>query len=235
MKKQIPDNVLKEQIEYYKARATEYDEWFLRLGRYDHGPELRELWFSEVKEVKEKLKKFKPTGDVLELACGTGWWTQQLAQYADQVTAVDASDEVLAINRKKNGKDKVTYLEADIFNWSPKTQYDVVFFSFWLSHIPPQLFEQFWHLVHRALKPNGRVFFIDSLKSEGPEKTYTINNPADSISLRKLNDGRTFRVIKVFYQPEKLVQQLKQRGWEITVEQTKNYFLCGFGDRRHVK
>lgn len=230
MKNKNPNKILKEQVEYYKARAPEYDEWFLRTGRYDHGPKLKELWFSEVEELKKELKRFKPKGEVLELACGTGWWTEQLARYAKHITAVDASSEVLVINKKKLRGKNVSYIEADLFNWLSSRKYDVVFFSFWLSHVPPEQFDNYWKLMRKCLNPDGRIFFIDSLKSEESEKTYTVNNPENSTSLRKLNDGRTFNIVKVFYQPEILAVNLKQIGWNIHVKSTENYFLYGYGN-----
>ena len=59
------------------------------------------------------------------------------------------------------------FVEADIFNWEPDDTYDVVFFSFWLSHVPQDRFEWFWSLVDRALVPGGRVFLIDNLSRPG--------------------------------------------------------------------
>lgn len=64
-------DVLRQQVDYYRARASEYDEWFLRQGRYDRGPELNTLWFGEVETVVAALDAFGPRGDVLELACGS--------------------------------------------------------------------------------------------------------------------------------------------------------------------
>ena len=64
-----------EQLTYYRARAAEYDEWFLRRGRYDRGDEHRRLWFDEVAAVEAALIDAHPAGDILELACGTGLWT----------------------------------------------------------------------------------------------------------------------------------------------------------------
>jgi demethylmenaquinone methyltransferase/2-methoxy-6-polyprenyl-1,4-benzoquinol methylase len=76
------DRLIEEQIAYYQARAGEYDEWFLRQGRYDHGPEMNARWFAEVEQVARALEAFAPAGDVLELASGTGLWTQRLAPTA---------------------------------------------------------------------------------------------------------------------------------------------------------
>src|SRR5436309_13655138 len=128
--------LIDEQIAYYRARAEEYDQWWLRQGRYDRGPEVNAAWFAEIETVRAALDAFNPRGDVLELACGTGIWSQELARYADTLTLVDSSPEVLAINATRVQHPRVQRIEASIFDWHPERQYDVVFFSFWLSHVP---------------------------------------------------------------------------------------------------
>jgi ubiquinone/menaquinone biosynthesis C-methylase UbiE len=91
---------LTEQQAYYRARAPEYDQWFLRQGRYDQGPELNQRWFDEVAEVWAALEEARISGDVLEMAAGTGWWTERLAASAGHVTALDSSPEALEIARQ---------------------------------------------------------------------------------------------------------------------------------------
>lgn len=218
------NQILKQQKDYYIARANEYDEWFLRKGRYDRGKKLNALWFSEVQELKQKLKQFNPKGQVMEIACGTGWWTQELVKYADHITAVDAVKEVLAICKKKIKVKKVTYIQKDIFSLKLQKKFDVVFFSFWVSHVPPGLFESFWQLVHSWLKPDGRVFFIDNLKSSTHVTDYS-----STTDLRKVKSGEEFLINKIFYKPEELDNRLKMLGWKIAVKHTPNYFLYGFG------
>ena len=66
------DAVLAEQLEYYRARADEYDRWWLREGRFDRGPEANARWFAEATELERALARLDPRCDVLELACGTG-------------------------------------------------------------------------------------------------------------------------------------------------------------------
>jgi SAM-dependent methyltransferase len=61
-----------------------------------------------------------PVGTVLELACGQGLWTGQLIQYADKVTAVDTSPEMLAIAATLVVSDKVRFLRANVFDWAPE-------------------------------------------------------------------------------------------------------------------
>src|SRR4051812_5776567 len=93
--------IIDAQMAYYRARAAEYDEWFFRQGRYDHGPERRAEWFVEVGAIERELTEAVRDGDVLELACGTGLWTRHLAAHNTRVLAVDASAEVIAINRDR--------------------------------------------------------------------------------------------------------------------------------------
>jgi trans-aconitate methyltransferase len=89
---------------------------------------------------------------VLELACGTGQWTAALGKHASELTAVDASPEMLAIASARVPEDRVRFIQADIFMWKADQRHDVVFFSAWLSHVPPQRFNRFWMLVADSLK-----------------------------------------------------------------------------------
>lgn len=219
---------LQEQLEYYRARAGEYDQWWLREGRYDRGPELNAKWSSEGAEISEALARFRPEGEVLEIACGTGIWTERLLPFASHLTALDGAPEVLAVHAAKLGSEKVSHVEADVFRWKPERKFDVVFFSFWLSHVPPDRFEEFWELVRSCLAPGGRVFFVDSLRD--PSSTavnHELPGEESVVSLRKLNDGREYQVYKVFHEPEDLAARLAALGWKFEVRQTATYFIYG--------
>jgi demethylmenaquinone methyltransferase/2-methoxy-6-polyprenyl-1,4-benzoquinol methylase len=233
----VDEELLEGQLAYYRARAGEYDEWFLRRGRHDRGPDWNRRWFSELEEVRRELDRFRPTGKVLELACGTGLWTAELARHADGVTAVDASPEVLEINRarlREAGREiRVRYVGADLFDWRPDDAYDAVFFGFWLSHVPPGRFAPFWDLVRSALRPGGRAFFVDSLGAETPdEKERRGTASQDHTTARRLNDGREFRIVKIFYDPADLERRLADLGWRFPVRTTQNHLLYGFGEPR---
>ncbi len=227
-----PSGLIRDQIEYYRARANEYDQWFFRQGRYDQGEALNRLWFREVEQVREALHQFRPAGRVLELACGTGLWTEQIVAHADHITAVDSSAEVIALNAGRVDSPLVEYLQADIFEWQPEKRFDLVFFAFWLSHVPAERFEPFWRTVASALKPGGRVFFVDSAYSEtSSARDHVLEGPQATTINRRLNDGREFRIVKIFYRPEDLRAQLAALGFRAQVRQTANYFLYGQAER----
>ena len=231
----MDEGLLEGQLAYYRARAGEYDEWFLRTGPHDRGPEWNRRWFLELERVRQELDRLGPKGRVLELACGTGLWTVELARHAAGITAVDASPEVLDINRARLQEAypdvPVRYVRADLFDWRPDDAYDVVFFGFWLSHVPPGRFAAFWDLVRSALRPGGRVFFVDSLRTETwAEKKSAGRAPSGHTTLRRLNDGREFRIVKVFYDPVELEARLASMGWRFSVRKTDRHLLYGFGE-----
>ncbi len=221
------NHILSDQIAYYRARAAEYDEWFLRQGRYDRGPEHRAEWFGEVATVEAALTTEHPHGDVLELACGTGLWTQHLVRTAERVTAVDASPEAIALNRERLGSACVDYVVADLFSWAPPATYDFIFFGFWLSHVPQARLDWFWTLVRQALRPGGKAFFVDSLFT--PESTAKDHAPLNDSGVvrRKLNDGREFDIVKVFHDPAQLEADLQSAGWDGYVRSSGKFFLYG--------
>ncbi|MGH2856927.1 MAG: class I SAM-dependent methyltransferase [Solirubrobacteraceae bacterium] len=225
--------LLSEQLDYYRARAGEYDRWWLRQGRFDHGAEANAQWFAETTELERVLARFDPRGDVLELACGTGLWTRRLVDYAARVTAVDAAPEVLAINRARVADPDVRYLQADLFRWSPeRAAYDACVFSFWLSHVPRERFTAFWEMVGSALRPGGRVLFFDSARTErSTAADHTLPDAGDDLMTRRLDDGREFQVIKRFYEPAALRAQLVALGWEADVRETGEFFIYGTARR----
>ena len=223
------DDLLAEQRSFYQARAPEYDEWWQRRGRYDRGEAQLLEWQRQVATVTAALDAFRPAGNVLELAGGTGWWTQRLAETADRLTVVDSSPEALALNRERAGRADVRYEVADLFEWRPDSSYDVVFFSFWLSHVPRTRFADFWSLVRTCLEPSGRVFLIDNREDPVPHSAvkdpYVVEYGTD-LHLRKLSDGSQFRVIAVMYEPDQLESLISAEGWSVEIDSTR-WFMFG--------
>src|SRR5690349_13089992 len=114
------EELIREQLQYYRERAGEYDEWFLRRRRYDRGPEHREAAFGDVAVVEAALGQSVATGgEALGLAGGAGWWTSRLAARHQRVKAVDGSPEVTAINRERVKSDRVEYVDAVLFQSAP--------------------------------------------------------------------------------------------------------------------
>jgi demethylmenaquinone methyltransferase/2-methoxy-6-polyprenyl-1,4-benzoquinol methylase len=210
----VNDDILVEQIAYYRAIAPEYESLSIPGAG---GP-----------EALRALEAFGPTGDVLELACGPGIWTEILLRYASSVTAVDAAPEMIRRARDRAADARVRFLEADLFSWAPERRYDVVFFGFWLSHVPPERFEAFWSLVDDCLEPDGRVFFVDD-SFRTPEEL--IEGDGSSIIQRRTGNGALFRAVKVPYRPTELEAALRKLGWRFAVSESSGIFYWGAGER----
>jgi demethylmenaquinone methyltransferase/2-methoxy-6-polyprenyl-1,4-benzoquinol methylase len=225
------DALLDAQIAYYRARAPEYDAWWLRTGRFDRGEANNAAWRADVNAVEraaiDTLASRRPA-NVLELACGTGLFTRHLAPRVTSVTAIDASPEVIAINRARVDASNVRYVEADVFAWQPHAHYDCVFMSFWLSHVPHARFDALWSMVRRALAPGGYAYVIDS--AHDPTSTAVDHPPPDrqaGVVTRKLDDGREYRIVKVFWTPEALAARLAASGFSADLHATARYFVYG--------
>jgi len=228
----ISAQTLQEMRTYYRERAREYDEWYYRQGRYSQGAEMDARWFAETNEAFTALDTLQLTGDVLELAPGTGIWTERLVRTATTVTAVDASPEMIEINRAKVNSERVTYLQADLFSWRPERTYDAVLFGFWISHIPLERLDDFLRSVAAMLRPGGKVFFMDGRRTAGGSFAHSQPLAQDSqLTIRTLNDGRTFEIVKNYYDPSDLANRCTQAGFDITIQETATYFLYGYGSR----
>jgi demethylmenaquinone methyltransferase/2-methoxy-6-polyprenyl-1,4-benzoquinol methylase len=155
-------------------------------------------------------------------------FTRRLAPRVPHITAVDASPEVVAINRGRVAAANVGYVEADLFSWRPAARYDAVFFSFWLSHVPEDRFAVFWDNVANALAPGGAVYLIDSaFDPTSTAKDHVLPGRDAGIVTRRLNDGREFRIVKLFWEPRALAARLGALGWSATLAQTPSYFIYG--------
>jgi demethylmenaquinone methyltransferase/2-methoxy-6-polyprenyl-1,4-benzoquinol methylase len=196
--------ILAEQVAYYRASAGEYAYQADDLG----------IDLVGLDEMLPAIDAFRPAGDVLELACGTGVWTQHLARFATTVTAVDAAPEMLARARARVDAGSVRFIEADLFAWRSDRRYDAVFFGFWLSHVPEERFDSFWSFVDDCLHPGGRVFFCDDNYRAEAE---LIEGHNSQVVQRRIADGTPFRIIKVPFEVMELEGRLRALGWDITV------------------
>jgi len=209
----VTDEVLADQTGYYRRRASEYD-----VTAYGDVAAARA-------RIARLVAEMQPTGRVLEIACGTGLWTEALAGRVDTVRAIDAAPEVVAIARDRVTSGNVTFEVADVFSWASEDRFDVIFFSAWLSHVPMGRFEEFWQLLRRLLADGGRVLFIDEHVDVRDKEAYVPGR--DEIVERRLRDGRAFRIVKNFVDPERLEDRLREMGWGCEIRRDGSDWIRG--------
>jgi len=216
----VTDEVLASQVDYYRRRAGEYD-----VTVYGDIVAARA-------RIARLVAEMRPTGTVLEIACGTGLWTEALAGAAETVTALDVAPEAVAIARDRVRADNVRFEVADIFSWETAARFDVVFFAAWLSHVPMSRFGEFWRLLRGLLAAGGRVLFIDQHVEGRDEETYLPGS--DEIVERQLQDGSRYRIIKNFVDPERLERRLRGLGWECRMRRDGSDWGLVCGEARPV-
>jgi demethylmenaquinone methyltransferase/2-methoxy-6-polyprenyl-1,4-benzoquinol methylase len=214
-------------IDYYAARTPEYDDWYLRRGRYARGAIHDAAWNAELDAAGRWLDGLPWRGRLVELAAGTGWWSPLLASRgelwmydANEAPLERARDRLLAHGLRAHLHVRDAWAEPD-------ARADGLFTGFWLSHVEPHQLTEFLTLVHRWLAPGGRYAFIDSLPDPA---TSAVDHPppADDRSVRRLDDGREFTIVKVFRDADTFAAALATAGFEeITVTTTGRFFVTG--------
>lgn len=217
----MEDAIFQEQIEYYRARAQEYDESIYQTGRFA-APDAGEALPDGLAAAMQVLHTLGPYERVLELACGTGIWTGALVTLGQAVTAIDAAPEMIEVNKAKVASPRVQYVVADLFTWGPSEQYDLVFFAFWLSHVPPAALDAFLGTVQKAVRPGGQLIIIDQ---HAPTQGDLLAAKEGILHTRTLLDGRSFTIVKVFHQLPLLEEALARLGFVVSIQTLDDTFF----------
>jgi 2-polyprenyl-3-methyl-5-hydroxy-6-metoxy-1,4-benzoquinol methylase len=205
--------LVESQLDYYRARAAEYDQTFVPYMAPALPAALRCLRAGNIH------------GDILEIASGTGYWTQFLVELGSSVTSLDGSAEMIA-TAKQRGLPGVTFQQVNLFEWNPDRQWDSVFFGHWLAHVPDEHFDRFWARVREAVRPDGIVEFVDVTSFERRIETPDPAAPDVAVE-RSLLDGRRFRIVKIFREPGELQARLTALNWTSEVREIHPGFLYG--------
>ncbi len=112
------------------------------------------------------------------------------------------------------------------FGTLPDAHYAAVFFGFWLSHVPPPFFDEFWRKVRTMLRPGGTVAFVDNLYRPG-KGVWPPRLPAGYVEERDLSDGSRHQIVAVYFEPSELNRRLAEAGWRTDVRAIESFFLYG--------
>ncbi len=197
--------------DYYAARAAEYDRIYLKPERQ-----------ADLRNIERWLPGVFAGKSVLEVACGTGYWTQFLAPVASRILALDAAPETLQIAQARVPPGKVEFVVGDVYALPPvATGYESGFAGFWFSHVPKTRIREFLCGFHRALAPGAKVVFLDNRFVAGSSTALAARDAdGNTYQVRNLDDGSSYRVLKNFpteaelrQATEGLVADFRLREW----------------------
>jgi SAM-dependent methyltransferase len=204
--------------EYYQQRAAEYDEVYDKPERQDDLGRLRRL-----------LPPLVAGKRVLEIAAGTGYWTEVLAATADAIMATDVNAETIAIaTQRRYGRAHVSMRTADAFRLDGVPgEFDVVFCGFWWSHIPRAGIPRFLAGVRARLGARTSLILVDNRYVPGSNHPITRTEPdGDTYQQRRLADGRGYEVLKNFPSREQLAADLADVASEMTWTELEYFWLA---------
>jgi len=189
--------------EYYAARAPIYDEVYLRPERQ-----------ADLEQLRRWIPDWFAGRSVLEIACGTGYWTQFIAPVAARMTATDVVAEPLAFARLRPAVEHVSFVRADAVAL-PATlgSFDAAFAGLWLSHVPRERLREFVVGLHARLAPGARVVLIDNTGAQCRDLPIVERDAhGNTYQLRTLPDGTMYRVLKNFPSQAELLSMIDGIG-----------------------
>ena len=172
---------------YYAARAAEYDAVYARPERQD-----------DLRAIAAWLPPHFAGARVLDVACGTGWWTRRIAPVAAGLVGIDAAPETLAIARARVAAAQARFEVGDAYALAPSLgRFDAAFAGFWFSHLPRARRLPFLRGLGERLAPGATVVLLDNRDVPGSSLPLAGTDPAgDTWQWRRLADGSTHRVLK---------------------------------------
>jgi len=179
-------------LAYYALRAAEYEQVY-----ENEDPQYQ----SELLEIGHELESAMQNRDVLEVACGTGWWTRVAARTASSIVATDVTVPVLEIAKQKQLDPRVVqFRTGDAYDVASITgSYNAAFANFWLSHIPRRRIQEFVAQLSCGVVPGSTLFFADNNYVPGLGGDLVDGADDDTYKRRLLNDGSEHLVLKNYY------------------------------------
>lgn len=214
----------REMFAYYDARADIYDEFY-----QGSGAAVPELSGSYPRDTAGCLDLVAGVcrGDVLDLACGTGFWLRAYGSRCAAVTLVDQSPAVLArcVRRldELGLRHLATIVQGDVFEvLLPSAAFDSALIGFFLSHLTDEQIERLFARVREAVRPDAAVAIVDSGWSD-------VRAPfcrRDGFERRPTPGGRAFRIRKRYFTRNEIEEMLRVRGFRVELAYEGDVFVA---------
>jgi SAM-dependent methyltransferase len=203
---------------YYRARALEYDRVYAK-------PERR----SDLAEIRRWLPGIFQGRRVLEVAAGTGYWTDVFAGHATSTLATDVNAETLRVAReRREWPPTVRFEKADAFELTAVDgKFDAAFVGFFWSHVPLRELDRFLRGLFDRLEPDAVVVFVDNRYVEGSNHTVSRSDAeGNTYQARELTDGSQWEVLKNFPSAEELRSRLSAYCRSTTIKEWEYYWAA---------
>jgi SAM-dependent methyltransferase len=209
----------KDLVKYYYDRAKEYERIYDKPERQ-----------ADLGTAIDFLQVMFRNKAVLEIACGTGYWTEHIAKTAKAILATDINEPVIEIAKHKPyPNSNVNFEVADIYKFRPVEKYESLFAGFIWSHILLQDLDKFITAINDFVEPGGVVVIMDNNYAEGSSTPVAqTDDHGNTYQLRKLSDNSTHQVLKNFPTKGFLEQKLKGVAEDIEIIQLTYFWILKY-------
>jgi len=205
---------------YYSKRAREYEQIYEKPERQH-----------ELAWLRARVPELLRGRTVLEVACGTGYWTQYIAPAAHRVYACDINEAVLEIAREKRiPAGKASFFKADAVALEGVPQgCNAAFAGFWWSHVKKSGVAQFVANLAAKLEPGAVVGILDNSFAPGSSTPISRTDAeGNTYQVRSLANGEPYEVLKNFPTPAELTEAVRPVAREAHLEALTYYWLLVF-------
>jgi len=202
--------------EYYKERAPVYDRVYAYPERQD-----------DLRELEEYIPAQFEGREIIEIAAGTGYWTQFIYKKAKSILSTDITKEALIqVKNRSSEMINVTTELVDAYSLNQSKKYDGAFAGLWYSHIPIQDIPKFYKSLHGCLSPGATVVFVDNSAAQCDRLPLShTDQVGNTYQDRTLDNGKIYRVLKNFPTKKQLIESAKDVGENFVYKKFKNYWL----------
>lgn len=207
--------------EYYQQRAPVYDRVYSYPERQD-----------DLRELEQYIPAQFSDLDIIEVAAGTGYWTQFISKKARSILSTDITPEALVqINRRTGDMQNVTTRIVDAYSLgsvelSATRKFNGAFAGLWYSHIPVREIPKFYQSLHGCLTPGATVVFIDNSSAQCDRLPLShTDQHGNTYQDRKLDDGTVHRVLKNFPTETQLIESASSYGENFIYVEYQNFWL----------
>lgn len=204
---------------YYAQRAAEYEAIYAKTERQ-----------ADLQTATVRLQDIFRRKTVLEIACGTGYWTQKIAETATKILATDINESVLEIAQLKTYPfDNVRFSQEDLYDIQSIPLSEALFGGFIWSHIKLEELPRFLEATHALVQPGGLIVFMDNRYVEGSSTPISEHDlQGNTYQQRVLKDGTAFSVLKNFPDQSALEKTLTGKAQNIQFIQLQYFWICAY-------
>jgi SAM-dependent methyltransferase len=206
--------------DYYERRAPHYDAVYGKPERQ-----------ADIQRLRGLIPAALADRDVLEVAAGTGYWTQYISATATTVVATDYNPSPLAIAAARDyPKANVRFERADAFALDQVSgQFTAAFAGFWWSHLGLDDTDRFLRGLCQRLRPASTVVLVDNRHVEGSNHPITRTDRAgNTYQRRTLPDGTTYDILKNFPTATQLRAAVRRHASDPIVIELAYYWFLTF-------